>query len=58
MKRSKIADYLEEHLTSHPEHIMDNGTRLVWIDEVIDAVDHLINDTEEYDMSPEEITNF
>ena len=42
MNKYKILDYLEDNLKSHPNDIMDNNNRLVWITDCSQVVYRLM----------------
>lgn len=43
MNKKEIEDYLEKNLKSDEYDIYDNNQRLVWMSDVINVVDKLIN---------------
>lgn len=44
MDKSKIKDYLEGKLSSHPNNITDANDRLVWLSDVVEKVEKLIRE--------------
>lgn len=49
----EIANYLEANLQSHPDNIMDNDDRLVWMSDVIKVVKQYLSDNKSDNKPPE-----